>query len=358
MPENNDATSPSEGTLFRVLTRVGISLGVTIQRADWWAAESSAGDPGYDALGSLFASAKHAGILLNEIGFESASEVFGFLREEIPVLISNADGSFVVLEKLSGRRIHASFVGDRTVTRTYTNRQLRKLLVAKPEPRCFSCKRELLCDSISAADSHHPHDDDHHHGHPGPLRRFIGLLNLDRRDIWSVVLFAFVAGLLSLASPLAIESLVNVVSWGTYIQPLIVLGLMLLACLGIAGVLKVLQTVVVEMIQRRQFVRIVSDLSHRFPRASQSSLIGEYPRELANRVFDIMTIQKATAVLLLDGVTIVLTTLLGMILLAFYHPFLLGFDIVLLISMISITWVLGRGGIRTSIDESITKYRV
>jgi putative ABC transport system ATP-binding protein len=86
--------------------------------------------------------------------------------------------------------------------------------------------------------------------------------------------------------------------------------------------------------------------------------VGQYPRELANRVFDIMTIQKATAVLLLDGVSIVLTTVLGLVLLAFYHPFLLGFDIVLLISMISITWLLGRGGIRTAIEESITKYRV
>jgi putative ABC transport system ATP-binding protein len=47
-----------------------------------------------------------------------------------------------------------------------------------------------------------------------------------------------------------------------------------------------------------------------------------------------------------------------LVLLAFYHPFLLGFDIVLVISMISITWILGRGGIRTAIDESITKYRV
>ena len=62
---------------------------------------------------------------------------------------------------------------------------------------------------------------------------------------------------------------------------------------------------------------------------------GEYPRELANRVFDIMTIQKATAVLLLDGVSVVLTTMLGLFLLAFYHPFLLGFDIVLLITMVS-----------------------
>ena len=107
--------------------------------------------------------------------------------------------------------------------------------------------------------------DSHAHDHPTPLHRFLGLLHLDRRDIFTVILFAFVAGILALATPLAVESLVNVVSWGTYVQPLIVLGLMLLTCLGIAGVLKVLQAIGVELIQRRQFVRIVSDLAHRFP---------------------------------------------------------------------------------------------
>ncbi len=71
-----------------------------------------------------------------------------------------------------------------------------------------------------------------------------------------------------------------------------------------------------------------------------------------------MTIQKAAAVLLMDGLSIVLTTTIGLLLLAFYHPFLMGFAIVLVISMISITWVLGRGGVRTAIDESIVKYRI
>ncbi|NNE01063.1 MAG: ATP-binding cassette domain-containing protein, partial [Pirellulaceae bacterium] len=215
----------------------------------------------------------------------------------------------------------------------------------------------LECDSLSVT-PHYSVDDVHPQTTISPEQRFLALLDLERRDIWTIVLFAFVAGILTLATPLAVESLVNVVSWGTYVQPLIVLGLILLICLGIAGVLRVLQTVVVELIQRRQFVRIVSDLSHRFPRANQDALSGKYPRELANRVFDIMTIQKSTAVLLLDGVSVVLTTVLGLVLLAFYHPFLLGFDIVLLMSMISITWILGGGGIRTAIEESKTKYKV
>ena len=41
--------------------------------------------------------------------------------------------------------------------------------------------------------------------------------------------------LLALAVPLAVESLVNVVSWGTYVQPLLVLALILFAALGFSG---------------------------------------------------------------------------------------------------------------------------
>ena len=358
---------PSEETLFRVLTHIGLAIGVPIQRSDLQASGEHADTQPGDPLARLLASAKHAELILSETKFSTVQELFGFVQERYPILIWHHDGRFEVLETTAGRRIQGSEVLDlpqtpiTTKSRTYSKSQLRQWLRSDPPPRCFACRKALPCVSISSARSTRDYfvSDSHAHDHHlSPFRRFLGLLHLDRRDIITVVLFAFVAGILALATPLAVESLVNVVSWGTYVQPLIVLGLMLLTCLGIAGVLKVLQAIGVELIQRRQFVRIVSDLAHRFPRANQASLIGEFPRELANRVFDIMTIQKATAVLLLDGVTIVLTTVLGLFLLAFYHPFLLGFDIVLVISMISITWLLGRGGIDTSIDESITKYRV
>ncbi|KAA1259618.1 Alpha-hemolysin translocation ATP-binding protein HlyB [Rubripirellula obstinata] len=355
--------------LYKVLTRLGFAFGISIEPSDMQAGIDPDDSGTYDPMSPLVASAKHTGFYLRETEVESAAQVFGFVREGYPVVIASSGNEFLVLEKAAGRRLEGSLIRDRTETLSVTKRMIRRRLSASPPPRVFVAKRELSMASISASNDYQPGDDrsgdhhgdhghGHHHDHPSPVRRFIGLLALDRRDLGTIVLFAAVAGVLGLATPLAIESLVNVVSWGTYIQPLIVLGLMLLTCLGLSGVLKVLQAVLVEIIQRRQFVRIVSDLAHRFPRANQASLIGEYPRELANRVFDIMTIQKATAVLFVDGVSIVLTTLIGLILLAFYHPFLLGFDIVLVILMISVTWVLGRGGISTAIDESITKYRV
>jgi putative ABC transport system ATP-binding protein len=234
------------------------------------------------------------------------------------VVLSGPDWTQVV-EKRVGGKVEISRISNETgETRieSVSRRQLAALVREAGPVRAFVAKEELECSHLSAAGEHAHGDHDSHGGHghgpdslaSRPLRRFMGLLRLDRRDIGTVALFALVAGILSLATPLAIESLVNVVSWGTYLQPLLVLAFMLLACLGLSGLLKVLQTCLVEIIQRRQLVRIVGDLAHRFPRANQASLVGEYPRELANRLFDIMTIQKATSVLLLDGVTLVLTT--------------------------------------------------
>ncbi len=201
----------------------------------------------------------------------------------------------------------------------------------------------------------HGHD---HGGHRSPLSRFRALLRLELRDITTLLVFGFVAGILMLATPLAVESLVNTVAWGTYLQPLLVLSLLLLAFLGFAGFLRGLQSVIAEVLQQRIFVRIVGDLGYRFARARRDALDGEDPGELTNRYFDIMTIQKATVLLLLDGMTIVLQTVIGLVLLAFYHPFLLGFDLVLVFLMTFVTWLLGRGAIKSAITESIVKYRV
>ena len=344
--------------VYQILIRVCGSLGVPVDRS-----QLSLGDlrrDGDQDVNLLVAAGKQVGVTIRESTFADADEVFDFASEGYPIILNMTGEACHIVEGRVGRNVEVSHVAAdtcRVSTDILSRRALRNLCALSTDAQTFIAKEELECHPMSAHDPQ-SHGNEHDHEHPTPLRRFLQLLRLDRRDIWMVALFALVSGILSLATPLAIESLVNVVSWGTYWQPLLVLALMLLACLGLSGVLKVLQTVVVEIIQRRQLVRIVADLAHRFPRANQSSLSGEFPRELANRVFDIMTIQKATAILLLDGVSLVLTTSLGLLLLAFYHPILLGYDMILLALMLSVTWILGRGGIRTAIVESLTKYRI
>lgn len=191
-----------------------------------------------------------------------------------------------------------------------------------------------------------------------PIGRLSSLLAPERGDIAVIVVFALVTGLLALATPLAVETLVNTVAFGRVLQPVIILALMLLAFLSFSAALRGMQTVVVEIIQRRLFARFAADLSYRLPRVEYAALDGQSGRELTNRFFDIVTVQKVTAQLLLDGIGLILGTLIGMSVLAFYHPWLLGFDVVLLALIAFIIFVLGRGAIKTSIKESKTKYQM
>jgi putative ABC transport system ATP-binding protein len=189
-----------------------------------------------------------------------------------------------------------------------------------------------------------------------PLKRVISLLAPEWSDIWIVIVFAIVTGLLALATPLAVETLVSTVAFGRLLQPVVIIAIMLLAFLSFSAALKALQTYTVEIIQRRMFARIASDLAYRLPRVEYAAFDGKDSRELVNRFFDVVTVQKVSASLLLDGISLVLGALIGMAVLAFYHPWLLGFDVVLLALIAFVILVLGRGAIQTSIKESKSKY--
>jgi ABC-type bacteriocin/lantibiotic exporter with double-glycine peptidase domain len=193
---------------------------------------------------------------------------------------------------------------------------------------------------------------------PSPLARTRQLLELDREDIAVIVIYGVALGLLSLAVPIAVQSLVNTVAFGSLFQPLVVLTVLLAIALVGSAVLRALQVRIAEMLQRRLFVRIVSEISGRLPRVSAPALQAANGPELLNRFFDVFTTQKSVASLLLGGIDALLIALVGLLVLAFYHPILLAFDIVLIAGAIVVLIPLGRGGTKTSVAESKAKYAV
>lgn len=201
-----------------------------------------------------------------------------------------------------------------------------------------------------------------HTEHVTPLKRFFGLLQPEMRDVWTIVIFSVITGLLYLALPLAVNALVSNLAFGTqsapFQQALIFIALALFACLMLSAIIRGLQFYVAEVIQRRLFVRVAADMAYRLPRVKADSLDGVHAPEMVNRFLDVVTVQKSTSLLLLNGINIVLGGLIGLIVLGFYHPALLAFTILILIAIIVIVFGLGRGAVRTSIDESISKYDV
>ncbi len=191
-----------------------------------------------------------------------------------------------------------------------------------------------------------------------PTTRVLRLLRLESQDVWVVLVYGVALGLLSLAVPIAVQSLVNTVAFGSLIQPLVVISVLLLLALCASAYLRALQVRVVEMLQRRIFVRVVAELGLTLPRVNSEAFRTSAGPELLNRFFDIFTTQKSLASLLLGGLDAVLIALVGMLVLAFYHPILLLFDMVLIAIAVMVFVLLGRRGGSTSIAESKAKYAV
>lgn len=171
-----------------------------------------------------------------------------------------------------------------------------------------------------------------------------------------IVLFTAIVGLLALASPIAVEALVNSVAFGGLIQPVVVLTLILLACLAFAAGLTAFEYYLTELIQRRLFLRAAAKATLALTRGVPAHEPQMNPTVMVNRFLEIVQIQKITAALLLDGISIVLTTLIGMLVLAFYHPILLAFDIGLIVAILLLIFPMSRRGVTTAIDESLAKH--
>ena len=189
-----------------------------------------------------------------------------------------------------------------------------------------------------------------------PVRRLRVLLGAERSDLWVATIFSVAIGLLSLTIPVATQAVVNTIAFGTLLQPLLVLSLVVLGVLIVSAILQVLRFRVVEMLQRRILVRIASESVQKLLRARTDSLKQKNGPELVNRFLDVVTVQKAGATLLVDGLSVAMQTFIGMILLGLYHPWLLAFDAVLLVALLIVIFPLGAKAIDTTVDESKAKY--
>ena len=206
--------------------------------------------------------------------------------------------------------------------------------------------------------SQHNENASQHHAHPTAVQRFFHLMRQERGDMIVLVTYTMVAGLTALAVPLATQALVNIVAAGVLLQPLVGLTILVFFGMVVTGILQLMKLSLVERLQQRVFAKVALEMAHRMVNVRVQSVHGEYAPELINRFFDVLTIQKTLSKLLLDGLTVSLQAFVGLVLLAVYSPLLLGFDILILMSMAFIIGVLGIGGLRTSIVESKEKYRV
>ena len=270
---------------------------------------------------------------------------------QTPMVACLSDGrGWLVLYGFSASRVHVALVQGEVIEENRIKPTAVRQLLGLPEGRLADWLLVYAKAPLANAVSQD------HHAHLTPLRRLMELMRADHTDLWVVLGLALGSGLLALASPVAVQALVNTVAMSGMGQPLLVLSTILFFFLTFAGAVHVLQSYLVEIVQRRIFVRLATDLAYRLPRVHSDAYRHHHGPELVNRFFDVLTVQKAGSSLLLDGLSTAVQTLVGLIMLAFYHPSLLAFDVVLVMLIFFIIFVLGRGGVATAIQESLSKY--
>ena len=310
---------PSPALDEHALVATGSSLALRIRRAN--------GD-----LSEMIDAAVEAAPLLVPVQLEAS--------ESHPDSVARQGTVYaVILERRSRSRFLVHLQGQ---TQTVTRKWLKQHAAKSPES-------EYVWYQAQSVESQKT-------GGMSPVRRLLRFLKPESGDMRTIFIFSLIVGILSLTTPLAVEALVNTIAFGRYLQPLLVLALMVFIFLLFQAGLRLLLTIIVEVMQRRIFVRVVDDLAYRLTRVPLPHWGPRFGPELVNRFFDVVTVQKVVSKLLLESLMLVLQTVIGLTVLAFYHPFLLGYDIGLLFMMTVVMALIGRGAAKTAKAESTIKY--
>ena len=191
-----------------------------------------------------------------------------------------------------------------------------------------------------------------------PFSRVITLIALEKSDILTIVFLTLGAGVLALATPIAVQTLVNIVSMGGVVQPLILVSFMLFVLLIFSGGLNLFEYYVVELMLRRIFVRTTLQSAAKAQAMQVSVRDSENTVELMNRFFDVSTVQKSSYQLLTKGLAAVLQLIIGSIVLMFYSFYFVLTVLLMLVMAWLIVVVIGRLAVNTAINESYAKYDV
>jgi putative ABC transport system ATP-binding protein len=189
-----------------------------------------------------------------------------------------------------------------------------------------------------------------------PLQRVSQLISFEKQDILLLVYLTMGYGLLGIATPVAVQTMVNLVTMGGVLQPLYVVGFILFCLLGLSGGIYAIESFLVELIQRRIFIRSSLLIAQNTQQIHISVYDKSNPVELVNRYFDIQTVQKSVATLLTIGLTALLQGLIGSIVLLFYSLYFGILVIIMLVVLWAVIFWLGKQAEQTAVQESKAKY--
>lgn len=197
--------------------------------------------------------------------------------------------------------------------------------------------------------------------HPAPtFRDFVRwarqVLGPDAAFVRLALLFGAAISLLSLATPISVQLLINSVANTALPAPLLTLAAILFVLLLIWGVLSAFRVHLLAKFERRFFARLVAEITLRAVHAQNPFFVDARRGDLFNRFFDMGIVQKTLTSLLIGGFTIVLQSFVGLVVTSFYHPFFLAFNLVLVLIVLVIWRVWTNASIASAVAKSHAKH--
>lgn len=180
------------------------------------------------------------------------------------------------------------------------------------------------------------------------------VLGLEKRILGIILSYAVAIGLFSLIVPLTVQELVNTFAFA--IQPIMIVtlaGIMLIGLLFI-GAFKVLQARGVETLQQRIYTRVALAMTEQLPRIKEEAFL---PRHV-NHFVEAEFLTRAVVAMLVDAINVLISGTFGMTILVMYHPYFLGYNVLLISGFAFVVTVFGQGGFRITQRMSHLNYEV
>ncbi len=184
------------------------------------------------------------------------------------------------------------------------------------------------------------------------------LIIQERKEITAIYFYAAMSGFIQLSVPVGIQAIIGFVLGATMVMSIYVLLFVIVLGIFLVGVMQINQMKIIEKVQQKIFAHHAFEFTEVLPRFDLKLTDGLYLPEKVNRFFDTITLQKSFSKLLLDIPLASIQIFLGMLLLSFYHPFFIGFSLLLVIIISALLIITAKQGLKTSIEESTYKYKV
>ncbi len=193
-------------------------------------------------------------------------------------------------------------------------------------------------------------DKDLHHYAPRLAATFRAILAPDRAFFWLAIVFSVAISVLTLAVPLSVQILISTVANTALTRPVVVLAGVLCGLLALYGLLVGIQAQLMDVFERRLFARITKEIALRSIHARYADVESMNREELANRFFEIITIQRNMPSLVVTGSAIVLQAIVGFAVVSAYHPVFVVFNATVLV----LAWLIWKGWAGPSIRSKLT----